>query len=188
MKKLGHLQAKFDFRSLLVNRHKQNKQSRRNFLVLKTLNHSGISSPLKNKRIERKQFEDMAYNISTEFGLADKLSHGLHREVDDVSRKHPIEMSERHFKKNQEKAMFEQLRKVQGLHAPLKLKMEKMAVSKVGHFPCISSRSNFQLDILEGNDEMITFDDILGLPEHHEGMNQPHDVIDRSLAQLQIRK
>ena len=58
---------------------------------------------------------------------------------------HPIEMSERHYHKNQEKAMAENLRKVQGLHAPLKMMYEKKAVSKVGHFPCISNRSNFQL-------------------------------------------
>merc|ERR1711976_445086 len=52
------------------------------------------------------------------------------------------------------------MRKVQGLHAPLKMMYEKKAVSKVGHFACISNRSNFQLDILEGNDDMISFNDV----------------------------
>jgi hypothetical protein len=60
---------------------------------------------------------------------------------------------------------------------------EKKAVSHVGHFPCISTRSNFQLDILEGNDDIISFSDILARPEHHEGMTTPHDVIQKSLGQ-----
>ena len=71
---------------------------------------------------------------------------------------------------------------MQGLHAPLKLMFEKKAVAKVGHFACMSARSNFQLDILEGNDDIITFNDILGLPEHYEGITQPHDAIENQLV------
>ena len=126
----------------------------------------------------------MTSTVGTEFGLPDKISHGLHRQVDDLKPLHPIELSERHFHKNQEKAWHDQLRKVQGLHAPLKLKFEKAAVSKVGHFPIISTKSNFQLDILEGNDEAITFNDILGQPEHYEGIVNPQDVIEKSLSKL----
>merc|ERR1719438_404956 len=42
---------------------------------------------------------------------------------------------------------------------------EKRAVANVGHFPCMSTRSNFQMDILEGNDDIITFNDFLGRPD-----------------------
>ena len=124
----------------------------------------------------------MASTVHTEFGLQDKISTGLHRQVDEMQAIHPIEMSERHFAKNQEKAWNNQLRKMQGLHAPLKLMFEKKAVAKVGHFACMSARSNFQLDILEGNDDIITFNDILGLPEHYEGITQPHDAIENQLV------
>merc|ERR1711970_388451 len=125
---------------------------------------------------------NMASTINTDFGLNDKISKGLHRQVDDMQPIHPIEMSERHFAKNQEKAWNDQLRKMQGLHAPLKLMFEKKAVAKVGHFACMSARSNFQLDILEGNDDIITFNDILAQPEHYEGVTQPHDAIENQLV------
>jgi hypothetical protein len=51
----------------------------------------------------------------TEFGLENKLENGLRRQVDNVEPIHPIEMSERNFAKNQEKAWAEQLRKLQGM-------------------------------------------------------------------------
>merc|ERR1712062_12185 len=124
----------------------------------------------------------MASTVHTEFGLQDEISTGLHRQVDEMQAIHPIEMSERHFAKNQEKAWNNQLRKMQGLHAPLKLMFEKKAVAKVGHFACMSARSNFQLDILEGNDDIIPFNDILGLPEHYEGITQPHDAIENQIV------
>ena len=120
--------------------------------------------------------------VKAEFGLKDKISDGLTRQVDNVQPIHPIELSERHFAKNQEKALADRLRTVQGLHAPLKMMYEKKAAASIGHFACISNRSNFQLDILEGNDDIITFNDVLAQPEHYEGTAQPHDVIDRSLA------
>merc|ERR1712008_13617 len=124
----------------------------------------------------------MASTVHTEFGLEDKISTGLHRQVDEMQPIHPIEMSERHFAKNQEKAWNDKLRKMQGIHAPLKLMMEKKAVAKVGHFACMSARSNFQLDILEGRDDTITFNDILAQPEHYEGVTQPHDAIENSFV------
>ena len=123
----------------------------------------------------------MTTSTVSEFGLGDKISKGLHRQVDEMHAIHPIEMSERHFAKNQEKAWNDQLRKMQGLHAPLKLMFEKRAVAKVGHFACMSARSNFQLDILEGNDDMITFNDILAPPEHNEGMSQHQDASERQI-------
>ena len=103
--------------------------------------------------------------VKAEFGLKDKISGGLARQVDNVQPIHPIELSERHFAKNQEKALADRLRTVQGLHAPLKMMYEKKAAASIGHFACISNRSNFQLDILEGNDDIITFNDVLDQPE-----------------------
>merc|ERR1711936_1123627 len=125
----------------------------------------------------------MSSQIKTDFGLEDKMGHGLHREIDQVMQPiHPIEISERNFDRNVEKTQMKQLQKLQGIHAPLRLMREKKAVQKVGHFPCISTRSNFQLDILEGNDDIISFGDVLGSPEHYEGMAQPHDIIEKNLA------
>lgn len=124
----------------------------------------------------------MNSTVNADFGLKDKISNGLRRDVDTMQAVHPIEVSERHFSQNQEKAWCDQMKKVQGLHAPLKMMYERRAVAKVGHFACISTRSNFQMDILTGNDDEISFNDFLGQPEHYEGFAHPHDVIDKSLA------
>lgn len=51
------------------------------------------------------------------------------------------------------------LRSIQGIHAPLKLMMEKNFASKVGRLPFLSS-SNLMLEVLEGKDESIGFEDI----------------------------
>ena len=48
------------------------------------------------------------------------------------------------------------LRKMQGLHAPLRLHMEKMAVKDVGHLPCLY-RHNAMLDALTGKTFVLFF-------------------------------
>ena len=48
------------------------------------------------------------------------------------------------------------LRKMQGLHAPLRLHMEKQAVKDVGHLPCLY-RHNAMLDALTGQNILIIF-------------------------------
>ena len=118
-----------------------------------------------------------------EFGLEDKMQCGL-KQVKNSSPhlEHPIETSDKHFKMKSEEAEMDQLRRMQGFHAPLKLLMEKKIVSGNGHLPCITTRSNFARDILEDNDSIITFGDFLGRPENSEGLSQPHDVIEASLA------
>merc|ERR1712020_385519 len=101
---------------------------------------------------------------------------------------HPIEKSEKHFNLKSEQAEMESLRMQQGFHAPLKIQMEKRLVSGNGHLPCITTRSNFARDILEDNDSILSFNDVLGKPENFEGLCQPHDVIEASLAKNAFNK
>lgn len=55
---------------------------------------------------------------------------------------------------------FALLKKTQGLHAPLKLMMERNAASKVGRLPFLHS-SNVMLEVLEGRDDEIGPEDVL---------------------------
>ena len=57
-------------------------------------------------------------------------------------------LDEKHAAKQEEIDMG-MLRKMQGLHAPLRLHMEKMAVKDAGHLPCLY-RHNAMLDALTG--------------------------------------
>ena len=124
-----------------------------------------------------------------EFGLADKMQFGLTQvKNSDPHLQHPIETSEKHFNLKSEQAQMEKLRMQQGFHAPLKIQMEKRLVSGNGHLPCITTRSNFARDILDDNDSTISFGDLLGRPENFEGISQPHDVIEASLAKNAFTK
>ena len=62
--------------------------------------------------------------------------------------------------------------------------MEKRAAAQVGHLPCVTNRSNFQMDILEGKDDILSFEDVLGQPQNFEGITNPHDVIEKRLGQF----
>merc|ERR1719312_1633412 len=55
-----------------------------------------------------------------------------------------------------------QLQKMQGIHAPIRIQMEKRLVAKSGHLPCITNRTNISADILNGTDGTIAFEDFLG--------------------------
>lgn len=74
-------------------------------------------------------------------------------------------------------------RNTQGIHAPLRLNIEKLAASKVGHLPCIT-RHHFMEDVLSGRDEEIDFTDVLNQSEFSEEMIMPHIAVERSLGIL----
>ena len=119
-------------------------------------------------------------HTKTNYAVEDPITHGLRLNKDVLQKGHPLEESEKNFFANEEKAMMNQLRSVQGLHAPLKIQMEKHLVSKAGHLPCISQRSNLLLDVLNGRDDAIDFDDVFGKPEDCErGLGLVHNTIER---------
>jgi proteasome maturation protein len=75
------------------------------------------------------------------------------------------------------------LRNAQGLHAPLRLKMELEAAKKVGRLPFLPS-SGLMNDVLTGRDEEIGFEDILNTAEFREQLVQPHAVVERHMGLL----
>lgn len=74
--------------------------------------------------------------------------------------KHPLETSERTYRDRQQFTDMVMARKVQGMHAPMRLLFERKAVAKTGHLPFLP-RSNFSEEVLDGRDEMILPEDIL---------------------------
>jgi len=100
-----------------------------------------------------------------------------------LAKTHPLEQSEKTFRLNQQQLEFAMARRVQGIHAPLRLQMERKIVSKTGHLPFLP-RHNASLNVLTGRDEMIDFDDYLGHPMDPEAMGQPHAMVERSLKLL----
>lgn len=66
----------------------------------------------------------------------------------------------------------------QGIHLPLRLKLEQQIVNQnTGHHSFLPS-SQFSLDILTGAHETIGFVDFLNTEEFKETMARPHDDLE----------
>ena len=73
-------------------------------------------------------------SVSRDYGVSDPLRCGLapRRERTEVGQfGHPLEASEKAFESTRHANELEQLRKLQGLHAPIRMQMERKAVNKV---------------------------------------------------------
>ncbi|XP_075706138.1 proteasome maturation protein [Rhinoderma darwinii] len=134
------------------------------------------------------QFKDSIpiAELSTEYGgygVQDTLRTGFTSVQSELLPSHPLELSEKNFRINQEKVSLSTLRNIQGLHAPLKLQMEFKAAKQIQRLPFLQS-SNIALDTLSGNDECISFEDILNDPSQCEMMGEPHMMMEHKLSLL----
>merc|ERR1712223_225889 len=134
----------------------------------------------------RRERTDKMDRGNNEFGAVSevKVGAGLNQVRSPLEAVHPVQTSEKHYLRNREMAQMAQLQKMQGIHAPIRIQMEKRLVSKAGHLPCITTRTNLSADILNGTDGSIAFEDFLGQPENYEGAMTalPHDVIEAHMA------
>jgi proteasome maturation protein len=73
---------------------------------------------------------------------------------------HPLEMSEANFERNYNQFMLQSLRDSQGLHAPMKLQMERKMASKIQRIPPLPS-SMIALETLLGKDETLSIEELL---------------------------
>ncbi|GAB1601666.1 proteasome maturation protein-like [Argonauta hians] len=121
--------------------------------------------------------QDITLPTTGEYGFPDLMMTGLQRTQSKLVSAHPLELSEKNYAEKNEAMDLANLRRIQGIHAPLKLKMERLAVSKVQHLPCLPS-SNVMLDTLMGNDDLLEFGDILNTSEFCETMVDPHVMME----------
>ncbi|KAB0799737.1 hypothetical protein PPYR_07627 [Photinus pyralis] len=119
---------------------------------------------------------------STDVGVPTLLTSGLAgREID--ADLHPLISSERNYHKNRDAMNMAILRNTQGMHAPLRLNMELLAVKKVGRLPFLPS-SNAMHDALTGRDLEVWPEDLYNTAEFREMAGQPHAVVEKSLGIL----
>merc|ERR1712059_246390 len=101
--------------------------------------------------------------------------NGVSARMDTKFPHHPIMHSEANYKKNVLDAEM----------AMLRMSMERKAVSRSGHLPCLSVSSNASLEALTGEDTMIGFDSMFGKTEDWEGMPAlPFNSIQKALDGL----
>lgn len=115
------------------------------------------------------------------YGIHDVMIHGFASVKNSLSAAHPLEGIDQQCKANAEKMKFAVARSVQGLHAPLKLAFERKAAKEVGRLPFLPS-SNLMLEVLEGTDDTISFEDIYNDPmEMIEVLRPPHLIMEKHL-------
>uniref|UniRef100_A0AAZ3PFX6 Proteasome maturation protein n=2 Tax=Oncorhynchus TaxID=8016 RepID=A0AAZ3PFX6_ONCTS len=115
------------------------------------------------------------------YGVQDTLRSGFSSVKNELLPSHALELSEKNFQLNQDKMNFSNLRNIQGLHAPLKLQMEYRAARQIQRLPFLQS-SHLALDTLKGNDESISFEDILNDPSQSEMVGEPHIMMEYKLG------
>ncbi|CAB3997511.1 proteasome maturation -like [Paramuricea clavata] len=109
--------------------------------------------------------------------VPDTLRQGFSSVQNDLSCSHPLEYSERNYLQVQDKRDMMMLRDIQGLHAPLKLQLERSLASQKQRLPCLPS-SMVALETLLGFDTTIDFDDFLNDPYDSEIARDVHSVME----------
>jgi len=115
------------------------------------------------------------------FGVPEVLVDGFQQKKNDISTCHPLEYTEKQYDANLEKMDFTMLRNAQGLHAPLRLKIERQVAGQVQRLPGLHS-SNLMSDILTGRLDVIDFTDVLNDPMDAEMIGHPHMLMERRLG------
>lgn len=118
-----------------------------------------------------------------EYSIPETMLDGFHSVKSALSQEHPLQFSEQHWTENREKMDHVMLRNMQGLHAPLRLTMERRTAAKINRLPCMHS-SHIMDDLLSGKLDTIGFDDILNNPMDAETVGQPHALLERQAKVL----
>ncbi|KAK3099199.1 hypothetical protein FSP39_000905 [Pinctada imbricata] len=106
------------------------------------------------------------------------MQYGLHSSRESTSAVHPLEHSEKHWNENKCQMDFAMLRKMEGIHMPLRLQMENNISQKMCRLPGMVS-SNVMRDTLTGRDEMIDFEDVLNNPFEAEEVGNIHMLMEK---------
>ncbi|CAO3647820.1 unnamed protein product [Cunninghamella blakesleeana] len=108
-----------------------------------------------------------------ELGTHDTLRFGTRSLKTEVLPGHALENKLAEWNENQWELKLNMARQTYGLHAPIKLMMEREIVSKRTRLPVLPS-SNLHMDILMGKDETIDFEDFLNDPTMSTDMLDIH--------------
>ncbi|CAN0270084.1 unnamed protein product [Lampetra planeri] len=117
------------------------------------------------------------------YGAHDTLRQGFTSVRNNITAAHPLEASEKQYDLQQQQLSLQTLRRIQGLHAPLRLQMEMRATSQVQRLPCLQS-SRVALDTIRGFDDYLGFEHVLNDPEYAEAMGEPHVMMEKQLGLL----
>ncbi|KAH6936567.1 hypothetical protein HPB50_019177 [Hyalomma asiaticum] len=118
-----------------------------------------------------------------DYGVHEVMLHGFPSVRNSLAASHPLEESEKYFEENARKMQLATARSIQGLHAPMKIMLERKAALQIGRLPFLPS-SNTMLEALDGRDETVTFEDIYNEFSESEVLRPPHLVMEKHLNML----
>jgi len=99
-------------------------------------------------------------DTANSFGLHDSIRHGGPRSLgSEIGPKHPLQARLENWDETQANLKLTMERNIYGIHAPVRKLMERKLVSQKFNFPG-RPQSNLHLDILMGNDELISISDV----------------------------
>ncbi|KAI8824150.1 proteasome maturation factor UMP1 [Fimicolochytrium jonesii] len=117
----------------------------------------------------------------TEYGVHDTFRQGFRSVRSEIVPQHPLENIAKNWKETHDQLQMTTHRQTFGLHAPLRLQMEKAIVSQIRRIPVLPTR-NLGLDILEGRDSTIDYEDFLGDPSMPTALMDPHVAMEHALG------
>ncbi|RKP38163.1 proteasome maturation factor UMP1 [Dimargaris cristalligena] len=120
---------------------------------------------------------------ATEYGTHDTLRHGLRTLQHEIVATHPLEAPLKDWHRTRDQLHLNLQRRMYGLHAPLRLTMERRIVANINRFqnPASLKHSNLGLDILTGRDETLDVEDFLGDVEYRKPTTDIHAALARQL-------
>ncbi|KAG0206276.1 D-tyrosyl-tRNA(Tyr) deacylase [Mortierella sp. GBA30] len=121
-------------------------------------------------------------DTSNSYGLHDTMRFGMRQIASEVTAKHPLENRLAEWDSTQMELKMNMARNMYGMHAPIKMAMERSLVTKAHGPSMLPKRSNLGLDILNGKDETIDFEDFLNVPELSTEMVDVHTVMEHQLG------
>ncbi|KAK4055441.1 hypothetical protein OIO90_003279 [Microbotryomycetes sp. JL221] len=102
-------------------------------------------------------------DTANSLGVHDTLRHGPRSLAAELTPKHPLQSRLEQWEETQENFQMTLQRNMFGLHAPVRLQMERAIVKQtpsVASFNGVLRPSNLHLDILTGRDESIDASDV----------------------------
>ena len=103
------------------------------------------------------------YDLHPEYNVPDKFRNGLEASQIHKESKHPLQERLSGWHENQMMMKLKLERNVYGLGTPLRKMMERKICSVDNSMPAFNESykcNNLQLDVLEGKDDILTFDDV----------------------------
>ncbi|KAI9499312.1 proteasome maturation factor UMP1 [Zychaea mexicana] len=116
----------------------------------------------------------------SELGGHDALRYGTRSIKSEVMPGHPLQQRLENWQESQWELKLNMARQVHGMHAPMRMMMERDIVSQRQRMPVLPS-SNVHLDVLMGKDETIEFEDFLNDPSMSTGTMDVHAAMEHKL-------